>query len=134
MTTANVPKTAIYCRTARKSAKGISAQREMLTRYANEHGCCDYSVFVDDGVVGSHIDRPAFQAVLAEIRAGDIKRVLTKDISRLCRNPILCAKVLSTFRQYEVELISVSDGFNSKADESSRWDFMEMLSEAYQNK
>jgi DNA invertase Pin-like site-specific DNA recombinase len=107
------PGTALYCRTARASREGIDAQLQMLSRYADGHGFGHTSAFIDNGQSGTHTDRPAFREMLAAVEAGRVNRILISDFSRLCRNMVLTAELLSLFEKYGVELIAVKDGYGS---------------------
>ena len=42
--------------------------------------------YVDDGISGTSFDRPGFNRMIADIEAGKINMVITKDLSRLGRN------------------------------------------------
>lgn len=45
-------------------------------------------VYADNGLSGTSADRPEFQRLLADCRAGKIDRILTKSISRFTRNTV----------------------------------------------
>ena len=78
--------------------------------YAHEHGYGDCAVYHDNGVGGNTLDRPDMTALLYNIRSGDIKRVIVRDVSRLARDYILLQKLIDFLAEYEVELVSVSEG------------------------
>ena len=51
----------------------------ILLQYAKEHRFPNPTFFVDDGYSGTNYDRPGFQKMLAEIEAGHVEVVITKD-------------------------------------------------------
>lgn len=51
----------------------------MLERYCKENGFTNYRFYVDDGYSGTTFDRPDFQRMVADVRAGLVKRVIIKD-------------------------------------------------------
>ena len=86
----------------------------MLLRYAREHHFPNPTFFVDDGVSGVTYDHPGFQAMLAEIEAGNVGTVITKDLSRLGRNSSLTGLYINyTFPQNDVRYIAINDHFDS---------------------
>mgnify|MGYP000852116472 CR=1 FL=1 len=58
----------------------------MLERYCKENGFTNYRFYVDDGYSGTTFDRPDFQRMVADVRAGLVKRVIIKDMSRFGRD------------------------------------------------
>ncbi len=83
--------TALYCRLSQEDERAgeslsIENQKDILQRYAKDHRFPNPTFFVDDGYSGISIDRPGFQGMLAEIEAGHVAVVITKDLSRLGRN------------------------------------------------
>ena len=64
----------------------ISNQKLMLRDFAEKHGMFQYEYYVDDGYTGRNFNRPSFQRMIADIEAGKIGCVVTKDLSRLGRN------------------------------------------------
>ena len=65
-------------------SNSIANQKKILERYCREHGYSGIRHYQDDGYSGvTFDDRPGFQAMLADIKAGKIARVLVKDMSRV---------------------------------------------------
>ena len=59
-------------------------------------------------------NRPGFQRMLADIKAGKIKRVVVKDMSRLGRNYLQVGMYTEmVFPEYGVHFIAVNDGVDS---------------------
>ena len=64
----------------------ICFQKQILERYAKEHGIKKYKFYVDDGISGTTFNRPGFQEMLADIEAGYVYMVVVKDMSRFGRD------------------------------------------------
>lgn len=58
-----------------------------------------YEYYVDDGYTGRNFNRPSFQRMIADIEAGKIGCVITKDLSRLGRNYIEAGSYIEIFSQ-----------------------------------
>ena len=70
---------------------------------------------VDDGFTGSNFDRPAFQEMMAEVKAGRINCIVVKDLSRFGRNSLEVAEYLErVFPLLNVRFIAVNDGLDTK--------------------
>lgn len=62
----------------------------------------------------SLFNRPGFQRILADIKAGKIKRVVVKDMSRFGRNYLQVGMYTEMlFPEYGVHFIAVNDGVDS---------------------
>lgn len=95
-------------------SSSISTQRSILQEYAKTHGLSVVEEYADDGYSGTNYDRPAFQRMIADIEAGKINCVLTKDLSRLGRNSARTTDLLDEyFPAKRVRYISVIDGYDS---------------------
>ena len=93
----------------------ISNQQIMLMEYAKSQHFPNPTFFIDDGYSGVDFsNRPGFQKMLAEIEAGHVEAVITKDLSRLGRNSSLTGFYINyTFPQYGVRYIAISDHFDT---------------------
>lgn len=116
--------TACYCRLSKEDERlgeslSIEHQKEILLQYAKEHRFPNPTFFVDDGYSGTNFDRPGFQKMLAEIEAGHVGILLTKDLSRLGRNSAMVGLYTTyTFPENGVRYIAINDDFDS-ADQVS---------------
>lgn len=80
--------------------------------------------FQDDGYSGVNFDRPGFQEMMKQIRAGKIDCVVVKDLSRLGRNYIETGKYMERiFPALGVRFIAVNDHYDSQ-DETNGADYM----------
>ena len=82
---------AFYCRLSQDDgldgeSNSIQHQKQILERYAKEHGIIKYEFYVDDGISGTTFNRPGFQEMLSDIEAGLINMVVVKDMSRFGRD------------------------------------------------
>ena len=112
--------TALYCRLSQEDERlgeslSIEHQKEILLQYAREHRFPNPTFFVDDGYSGTDFNRPGFQKMLAEIEAGHVGILLTKDLSRLGRNSAMVGLYTTyTFPQNGVRYIAINDGFDTE--------------------
>jgi DNA invertase Pin-like site-specific DNA recombinase len=67
-------------------SNSIVNQKKYLEDYAKSRGLRNIRHFSDDGYSGTNFNRPAFNALLEEIKAGNVGTVLVKDMSRFGRN------------------------------------------------
>ena len=77
-------RTAIYLRLSKDDegageSSSITNQRSILQEYARVHGFVVLQEYVDDGYSGTNFDRPGFRRMRADIEAGKINCVMTKD-------------------------------------------------------
>jgi DNA invertase Pin-like site-specific DNA recombinase len=107
--------TALYCRSAQKSAMGIEKQECMLRQYAEKHGYGNIAVYVDNGCSGLSLDRPAFTRLQADIAAGLVKTVIVKDIGRISRDAFMLCDWMKN-GLCNTHLISVMNGYDSEVE------------------
>ena len=111
--------TALYCRLSLEDGRenesmSISNQKLMLKDYAEKNGMFQYEYYVDDGYPGRNFNRPSFQRMIADIEAGKVGCVITKDLSRLGRNYIEAGSYIEIFfPKHNVRYIAVTDGVDS---------------------
>ena len=122
--TNQAPITALYCRLSRDDelqgeSNSISNQRRMLESYCRDHGLKNCQYFVDDGWSGANFDRPGFQRMLEGVENGEIKTVVTKDLSRLGRNYLQVGLYTEMiFPKKGVRYIAINDGVDSVQGDS----------------
>jgi len=83
--------------------QSLSAQISYYSAFIQRHGEWEYAgVYADEALTGTKENRPEFQRLLADCRAGKIDMVVTKSISRFARNTVT---MLETVR--ELKLLGV---------------------------
>jgi len=129
---------AIYLRLSRDDQNGnqdsmsITNQRDMLTDYCDERGWKIYGIYVDDGFTGTNFERPGFQRMIEDIKAGSINVVLTKDLSRLGRNYVLTGQYTDFFfPEHGVRYVAVNDSYDSAKEDNDIAPFKNILNEMY---
>ena len=83
--------TALYCRLSRDDggdaeSNSIGNQKQILSRYAAEHGFTHTKFYVDDGWSGGNFNRPGFEAMMGDVDKGLIGTIICKDMSRFGRD------------------------------------------------
>lgn len=72
-------------------------------------------VFCDDGVTGTHFDRPKFDELIEMARNQEIHCIMVKDLSRFGRNFLEMGNYLELILPlYGVRFISINDAFDTK--------------------
>ena len=75
---------------------------------------CKVIVFCDDGVTGTHFDRPKFDELIEMARNQEIHCIMVKDLSRFGRNFLEMGNYLELILPlYGVRFISINDAFDS---------------------
>lgn len=69
--------------------------------------------YKDKGYSGKNIERPDFQRLLKDIRAGLIRRVIVYRLDRISRSIVDFAKLMELFKQYDVEFVSCTEKFDT---------------------
>lgn len=111
--------TALYVRLSQEDAlngesNSISNQKKILDHYCREQNYTLTHHYVDDGYSGTTFDRPAFQKMLAHIKAGKINRVIVKDMSRFGRDYLQVGMFTDIlFPNFDVHFIAINDGVDS---------------------
>ena len=111
--------TALYCRISlddggNNESMSISNQKLLLKDHAEKLGMFQYEYYVDDGYTGRNFNRPSFRRMIADIEAGKVGCVITKDLSKLGRNYIEAGTYIEIFfPKHNVRYIAVTDGVDS---------------------
>ena len=114
-------------------SNSISNQKRILEKYCREHGYTAIRHYdEDDGYSGTNFNRPGFQRMLADIKAGKIKRVVVKDMSRFGRNYLQVGMYTEMlFPEYGVHFIAVNDGVDSVRGDSEFTAIRNVFNEMY---
>ncbi len=127
----------LYCRLSKDDDQqgesvSISTQRAILTSFCQERGYDVFDVYIDDGYSGLNFDRPDFQRLLTDVRAGLVNLILTKDLSRLGRDYIMTGYYLEIyFPTLSVRYIALNDNYDSNNAENDIAPFKNILNDMY---
>lgn len=78
----------------------------------------------------SLFDRPDFQRMVADVRAGLVKRVIIKDMSRFGRDYLQVGMYTEMiFPEYEVHFVAVNDGVDSQKGENDLTPFRNLFND-----
>ncbi|WP_367007367.1 recombinase family protein [Streptococcus sp. ZY19097] len=104
-------------------SNSIINQRLLLSRYLDqspEFQTFQREEFVDDGFSGTSTNRPAFQRLMADVKAGIICHILVKDLSRFMRDYLELGNYLENiFPFLGVRFIALNDQYDSKTSEKN---------------
>lgn len=95
----------------------IAAQREECLVKARELGASGTVEFVDEGVSGSVLERPALVAALERLRKGDVKWFICLDTSRLSRSVAHQLLLVDEIRKAGTELVFVNARFSDTPED-----------------
>lgn len=95
-----------------------------------------YKEQVDDGYTGVSFERPAFQEMLEDIRAGRVNCVIVKDLSRFGRNYIEAGRYIEKIFPYlGVRFIAINDNIDTATEMSASDEmlipFKNLINDAY---
>ena len=130
-------KAALYMRLSKDDdgtpeSASITTQRKMLRSYAADQGFQVFDEYVDDGWSGTNFDRPDFKRMIADIEAGKVNLVMTKDLSRLGRDYITTGQYTEIyFPSKGVRYIAINDGYDSDSPYTDIAPFKNVINEMY---
>ena len=84
----------------RKDSISIESQLEFC-RHELKGGC--FREYTDKGFSGKNTDRPKFQELIGDIKAGLIKRVVVYKLDRISRSILDFAKMMKLFQEYKLQ-------------------------------
>ncbi|MDO4270582.1 MAG: recombinase family protein [Eubacteriales bacterium] len=104
--------TAIYARQSvdRPDSISIETQLERCRESLTAKELADCRAYIDRGFSGKNTDRPAFQRLLADLRAGGIDRIAVYKLDRVSRSVHDFAGLCDLLRERRVAFRSCEDG------------------------
>ena len=107
--------TALYGRLSRDDelvgdSNSIVHQKDMLAKYAKEHGFTNTAFYIDDGFSGTNFNRPDFQRMMSDAEEGKIATIIVKDMSRFGRDYIMVGYYTEIyFPNSDIRFIAIND-------------------------
>ena len=130
--------TALYARLSKDDdlvgdSNSIVHQKEILAKYAKEHGFTNIEFYVDDGFSGTNFNRPDFQRMMADAEEGKISTVIVKDMSRFGRDYIMVGYYTEIyFSNLDIRFIAINDNVDSNTQtENDLTPFKNVFNEWY---
>ena len=121
----------------KEESGSITGQRELLRDYISQHPeLREYAIRIDDGFSGSTFERPGFQKMIEDVKAGRTDCIVVKDLSRFGRNYLDGGEYIEKiFPFLGVRFIAVNDNYDSLGERKSSDDliipFKNLINEAY---
>lgn len=120
-------------------SNSITNQRYLLNQYLDQSSDFNHwerLEFVDDGFSGTSLNRPAFQRLMADVKAGLIRHIIVKDLSRFMRDYLELGNYLENiFPFLGVRFIAINDQYDSLTSEQNGLDidvpFRNLLNDFY---
>ena len=123
--TPNDYRSALYVRLSKEDesegpSQSVTNQLSLLQDFARRNQLSVYDAYVDDGWSGTNFQRPEFQRMIADIEAGKVNMVITKDLSRLGRDYIMTGHYMEIyFPEHGVRYISLLDGIDTGVESTN---------------
>lgn len=120
-----------------RESNSIANQRDLICDFLSDKEDITYcGEWCDDGVSGVSFDRPAFNALMDDIRDGSVDCVIVKDLSRFGRNHIEAGNYIENlFPLLGVRFIAVNDGIDTlnpkTASDNILIPFKNLVNDAY---
>ena len=127
--------TALYMRLSRDDENygdsvSIETQRTILQQFAKEQELHVVGEYIDDGWSGTTFERPNFKRMMADVDAGRVNCIVTKDLSRFGRDHIMVGYYLEyEFPEKQVRYIAVSENEDTKKGLSDFVPFKNLFNE-----
>ena len=108
----------------------IETQRTILQQFAKEQELHVVGEYIDDGWSGTTFERPNFKRMMADVDAGRVNCIVTKDLSRFGRDHIMVGYYLEyEFPEKQVRYIAVSENEDTKKGLSDFVPFKNLFNE-----
>jgi DNA invertase Pin-like site-specific DNA recombinase len=105
----------------KQKGDSIENQQAIISAFVAENPMLELTeIYIDNGVSGQTIERPAFQRMLADLEDGKINCCVTKDLSRLGRNAIDMGYYIEKyFPTHNIRYIAINDNYDSADSNTS---------------
>ena len=121
----------------KEESNSVTGQKDLIRDYLSCHPeLRECGMKVDDGFTGSNFQRPAFQSMIDDIKAGKCNCVVVKDLSRFGRDHLEAGEYIERiFPFLGVRFIAINDHYDSlhRNPESDELiiPFKNLINEAY---
>ncbi|MCM1039811.1 MAG: recombinase family protein [Ruminococcus sp.] len=107
------PRKSVY----RDNSDSVNVQVQMCKDYAGiifKDKDIDFKIYdKDEGFSGKNTNRPSFQELMSDVRAGVLNVVMVYKLDRISRNVQEFSAMYDVFQEYDVAFISVKESFDT---------------------
>ena len=99
----------------KEESNSVTGQKDLIRDYLSRHPeLRECGMMVDDGFTGSNFERPGFQKMMDEVKAGRVNCIVVKDLSRFGRNHLTAGEYIEKiFPFLGVRFIAINDHYDS---------------------
>lgn len=99
----------------REESNSVTGQKDLIRDFFSRRPeFLECGMKVDDGFSGSSFERPAFQEMMADVKAGKIDCIVVKDLSRFGRNYLDAGEYIEKiFPFLGIRFIAINDNYDS---------------------
>ena len=121
----------------KEESNSVTGQKDLIRDYLSRHADLrERGMKIDDGFTGSNFQRPAFQEMMGEVKAGKINCIVVKDLSRFGRNHLEAGEYIERiFPFLGVRFIAINDHYDSLHSQAESDEiivpFKNLINEAY---
>lgn len=92
----------------------MEAQTEYYEQYVLNHPGWELAgLYSDNGISGTIINRPEFQRMLEDCRAGKIDLVITKSVTRFARNTVILLETIRELKRLDIDCYFEKENMHS---------------------
>lgn len=108
----------------------IENQKAILSQFVMLNGWIEIKTYSDDGYSGGNFNRPAFKAMMEDVKNGLINLVLVKDLSRLGRDYIEVGRYTDyVFPSLGCRFVSLLDCIDTASDNNDMMHFRSLMND-----
>lgn len=129
--------TALYTRLSNDDdlqgeSNSITNQKNILLKYAQEHGFKNTQFYIDDGFSGTNFNRPDFIRMMNDVKSGKIGTIITKDLSRFGRDYLMTGQYIEIILpDNDVRYIAINDNVDTFKSENEMMIFKNVFNDWY---
>ena len=99
----------------KEESNSVTGQKDLIRDFFRSHSeLCECGMKVDDGYTGSNFQRPAFQELISDMKAGKYNCIVVKDLSRFGRDHLAVGEYIERiFPFLGVRFIAINDNYDS---------------------
>lgn len=99
----------------KEESNSVTGQKDLIRDFFSRNSDLrECGMKVDDGFTGSNFQRPAFQEMIADIKAGKVNCIVVKDLSRFGRDHLEAGEYIERiFPFLGVRFIAINDHYDS---------------------